>query len=105
MFIDNIEKRWRKCKACKYEFDTYEFCADDVKDFLEEQELDTKYAANSLCWKCKNATGFCSWSREFEPVQGWEAVKTIIKNQNGILESYEVKKCPSFEKDKEREQG
>lgn len=94
--IDNIEKRVRKCNACNHLFDTYEFNADDIQDLLEEREAEMKYAAKSLCWRCKRATGFCSWSREFEPVKGWTAEKTIT----GTMESYEVKQCPLFEKNK-----
>ena len=33
----------------------------------------------TLCWKCKNAVPIkdagCSWSRAFQPVEGWTAEK------------------------------
>ncbi len=105
ILIDGSLKRRRQCKKCGYEYDTYEFNADNIRDFLEERKLEKEncgFASKSLCWKCSRATGFCPWSRDFEPVQGWEAVKTTIKNQSGDLDSYDVKKCPLFEKDKRR---
>lgn len=104
-----IHKRVRVCQSCGTEYATYEFHADDVKDILAERELASKYNANSLCWSCKRATGFCSWSRDFKPVQGWEAEPTLVKSQQGaknsVVESYNVKKCPLFERDERNEQG
>lgn len=57
------------------------------------------------CWNCKNATGRCSWSKSLKPVEGWNAIPTKIYNglQNEEpyhYDSYIVKKCPLFEKDK-----
>jgi hypothetical protein len=52
--------------------------------------------SNTLCWKCKRATdSSCSWSKEFKPVEGWEAVQTTIKGQS-YRNTYRVKKCPKF---------
>lgn len=62
---------------------------------------------DSICWECKNAvpseeTG-CSWSRDFVPVEGWEAVRRYIKafprgvhSTYNFRESYCVKRCPLF---------
>ncbi len=51
----------------------------------------------SLCWSCANAVPNshhgCSWSREFEPVEGWTAEHDIIKD------SYRVQECPEFKPD------
>ena len=37
----------------------------------------------TLCWTCKHAVPNevcgCSWSMFGEPVEGWQATKTIIK--------------------------
>jgi transcriptional regulator NrdR family protein len=105
--ISGIYKRKYECKACGHEYTTYEFNEADVKDILAERKIGSKYATNSLCWECKRATGFCSWSREFEPVKGWKAVPTTInsdsKGRTPVIESYEVKKCPLFEKDERSE--
>lgn len=52
---------------------------------------------DSLCWNCKNSGGGCSWSKSFEPVEGWNAEKTLIKNSPyESYESYLVKECPEF---------
>ena len=60
---------------------------------------------DTLCWRCANAvptedTG-CLWSREFKPVEGWDAEETSVlaKNKSGArhLVSYRVKSCPGFE--------
>lgn len=53
---------------------------------------------NTLCWKCQNACGKCSWSARFEPVKGWKAKETIINNYYRSIKSYEVINCPDFEK-------
>ena len=57
----------------------------------------------TLCWGCKNACGGCAWSRDFKPVEGWEADKTTVKCDNGIVyRSYHVKSCPEYNPDDKR---
>ena len=61
----------------------------------------------TLCWKCSRACGQCSWSAEFRPINGWVAIKTIIKADKGLLDqreidSYIVLKCPQFHDDTDR---
>ena len=60
--------------------------------------------ANSLCWECKRAYGGCSWSRDFVPVEGWEAEATIIngvrEGKKPLVKSYDVKRCPLFVQDR-----
>ena len=53
---------------------------------------------STLCWNCEKATGGCSWSRDFTPVEGWKAKPTKIKEDGGktIIDSFIVKKCPEF---------
>lgn len=60
------------------------------------------YKANSLCWQCKRAYGLCSWSENFEPVEGWDAEPTIIMGgkREPAVQSYDVKKCPLFIQDR-----
>ena len=48
---------------------------------------------NTLCWSCGRACGGCSWSREFKPVKGWEAVPTRIHDE---VDSYHVIHCPKY---------
>lgn len=47
----------------------------------------------TICWECEKTCGGCSWSERFEPVEGWEAVKTVDSTGD---ESYLVRKCPEF---------
>lgn len=58
---------------------------------------------DTICWECKNAVGGCSWSRELEPVDGWQAIPTKIKangnNQIIMTDSYIVRGCPEFIED------
>ena len=51
------------------------------------------------CWTCKNACGGCSWSRDFEPVKGWEAEKTFHPTNGEFVESYYIKSCPEYERE------
>ena len=50
--------------------------------------------SQTLCWRCINATGGCSWSQELIPIPGWEARKTYIENK---FYSYEVFACPEYQ--------
>ena len=50
----------------------------------------------SLCWRCKNCFGGCSWSKSFEPVEGWRAERTIIQHFNAETPSFLVRACPLF---------
>ena len=50
----------------------------------------------SLCWRCKNCFGGCSWSESFEPVEGWRAERTIIQHFNAETPSFLVRDCPLF---------
>lgn len=52
----------------------------------------------SICWRCKNACGGCSWSRNGEPIDGWTADCRPIKMEpDRLADSYEVFACPQFE--------
>ena len=55
---------------------------------------------STLCWICQKAGGNCSWSKDFTPVEGWNAKPTKIscaESPTGYIESYRVKECPEFE--------
>lgn len=68
--------------------------------------------AGTLCWNCQHAVGKdqCSWAHHFQPVEGWDAVPTIIvdKDQRNIVQhvcrSYHVYDCPQFLRDKPRKE-
>ena len=53
---------------------------------------------DSLCWFCKNSViDGCSWSREFVPVNGWDATETSKKSYSSSMsKSYNVTSCPEF---------
>ena len=51
---------------------------------------------DQLCWRCGNACGGCSWSREFEPVPGWIAIPTFKDRSD----TYCIIKCPDFKPEK-----
>lgn len=58
---------------------------------------------STLCWDCGKAHTYgCSWSRDFEPVKGWEAIENSMYNvDKGVLkkvESYIVLQCPEYTK-------
>lgn len=53
----------------------------------------------TLCWSCKRACGkdMCSWAREFKPISGWAAEKTIILEEGEeTVNSYRVEICPEY---------
>lgn len=60
--------------------------------------------SGSLCWYCENAVPNprthkgCSWSRDFKPVDGWEAISVTIPTYGKIhdCESFCVISCPEF---------
>lgn len=60
--------------------------------------------SHTLCWDCGNSCGGCAWSREFKPVDGWEAEPTKVKvadtNQYvRLIDSFIVRSCPEFIRD------
>lgn len=58
------------------------------------------YRKESKCWDCKNCYGGCSWSREFKPVNGWEAIETNLPSNGAYATSYKVIECPEFIEDR-----
>ena len=42
----------------------------------------------------------CSWSRKFEPVEGWTAERVILGIGNGkVCENWHITACPLFDRD------
>lgn len=59
----------------------------------------SEYQDKTLCWKCRNYAN-CNWSKG-KPVDGWNAEKILIRNNDGLtVRSYRVKDCPDFVQDK-----
>ena len=58
----------------------------------------------TICWNCQNAVPDgslgCNWSRELEPVDGWEAIETFTAHYEGgkrrDVRSALVIRCPEF---------
>lgn len=102
------KERYRRmmhlCVKCGEPTDTtltgkyYRLC-----DKCREQEQAAKQG--SLCWSCINAVPSadgkrgCSWSRNGEPVEGWDAKMQRVKvNRGSSVVSYHVKSCPKYQK-------
>lgn len=56
----------------------------------------------TLCWTCKKATGGCSWSKSFTPIEGWKAIPTKVKindrsRRGDETDSFDIYECPEFE--------
>lgn len=57
----------------------------------------------TLCWTCNNAYAHhCRWIKRCEPIPGWEAEKTLIRNKSkseqkySNVPSYMVVGCPNY---------
>lgn len=62
-----------------------------------------KYSlAETLCWKCQNACGGCSWADCRIPVKGWNAKFRPILYAGKLVDSYFVYSCPKFKPDKHK---
>ena len=86
-----------------------------VRSFITKQKIRKKSYASlpsnyknekeTLCWTCKWSTNpkgnKCTWSKNFIPVKGWNAKKTLLElySPRGLFESYIVKECPLYERD------
>lgn len=83
-------------------------------EFNKDGEIVRHNQNNQLCWDCARATGFCNWSRDLKPVEGWTARPTMIRHMSRggcfnnalcITNSYKVKDCPLFIKDADTREG
>lgn len=69
-----------------------------MKYYRKKREYNVDYTKEEYqpCWTCRNACGGCSWSREFQPVEGWTAEKTSIPSNGEYAESYKIIHCPEY---------
>lgn len=61
----------------------------------------------TLCWRCENACGRCSWTEvdpdtqqiRYQPVPGWVAIPTTLSMGRPARpqRSYQVLTCPEFD--------
>ena len=52
-----------------------------------------------LCWSCEKCISMCSWSREFIPIPGWDAIEehhTRADERN--VDSYKIYNCPEYKR-------
>lgn len=59
----------------------------------------------NICFDCQRACGGCSWSRNFEPVLGWEAKPSKLHSAGGRKREvwgYHITACPLFLRDARR---
>lgn len=79
----------------------------DRKKYLKKVEKKKFVNPNTICIDCKHAVPTadgrygCEWSRSFQPVAGWVAVRRDLKVQEGsrrvrLSLSYKVESCPKF---------
>lgn len=85
------------CKVCGKYFFTKSTNKAVCSDECKKREAQRKADENAqLCWRCSNACGGCSWSQSFIPIEGWKAESVVIKDSEGDINSYKIKKCPQF---------
>lgn len=62
-------------------------------------------ASNSICENCQNAVGGCSWSKSFEPVDGWVALEldADVQVSSDPVKTYKIYFCPEFVLDAEND--
>lgn len=59
--------------------------------------------ASTLCWDCRRPIASCPWLHEHEPVDGWDAVPTVLYGgTEKSTNSYHVISCPLFVGDAKR---
>jgi len=71
----------------------------NVTDICKTYNIKVKSSQriDTLCWKCANACGGCSWSDKFKPVQDWNVTPTkLYVTKNKKTNSYIVHECPCF---------
>lgn len=66
-FPSEKDLKERKSKRKKAKYETY-----------------IAYKKDQLCWYCDKAGGLCSWSKDFTPVEGWDAEPDTI----GTIKTY-----------------
>ena len=83
-----------------YEYTLYK----DGEIFNYERAEATKntHAHRQICFTCAKAVCGCSWSKNFAPIEGWDAVPTKIvnwtdKERTVTTDSYAIRGCPEYE--------
>lgn len=67
------------------------------KSITEKKNHRHNPKCGQLCWRCENATGGCSWSKELKPVNGWKAIE--VKRDADEGDTYKILYCPLFKEE------
>lgn len=51
------------------------------------------YSKDQLCFSCLNSDGKCSWSKNFTPIEGWNAEPKVVR---GGIETFRIYSCPKY---------
>lgn len=85
------------CEFCGKKFITKsqkkKFCTQKCR---KESYNELRRKNEQLCWRCGKACGGCSWSSCGEPIAGWDAKQTTVRDSQGDFQSFRIKMCPEF---------
>lgn len=74
-----------------------------IKDLPGIDALGVLMKSETICWSCAKAGGDCSWSLNYKPVEGWQAVRSDVKTGvDDYVESYIVLTCPQYKKERRK---
>ena len=80
------KKFWAKAKVKKY---CSKRCLTKGRELQRER-------CDQLCATCGRAVLKCSWSKDFKPVDGWDAIPTVVHDSEGDFTSYKIMNCPLY---------
>jgi hypothetical protein len=87
----------KNCENCGKTFvgrsDNKKYCSryckvDGMRTKREKEEVP--------CWRCKRSILECSWMRNLQPVEGWDAEPVVVVDKEGDIRTYKIKSCPKF---------
>ena len=95
-----IRKGYAIRDAKGYEYMIYK--DGEIYDYSRTDPRRRTVPHRQLCFSCKKSALGCSWSREFKPIEGWDAVPTVITNWSDgkrviYTETYALRGCPEYE--------
>ncbi len=74
-----------------------EYGRERQREIRSQKREEEKEQLHSLCWECGKAINSgCSWSKCFEPVEGWTA--KARGGRESKAKSYKVLECPEYVK-------
>lgn len=70
--------------------------SNEQKQEIEKIKRKQRSRGPQLCWTCKKAVCKCSWSKNLEPVKGWDAYEVPFY-LGGT--TYHIVSCPEYVED------